>query len=66
MPMYEYYCPICGYEFEVLQRMGEGNEKLKCPNCKRPRPEKKFSTFASQGTQRSISSSSCSAKGGFT
>jgi len=49
MPMYEYHCPVCGHEFEVLQRMGEGNEKVKCPNCDTPRPQKKFSTFAAGG-----------------
>ncbi len=65
MPMYEYHCLICGHEFEVLQRLGEGNENLECPHCQTPRPEKKFSTFAAQGRPNSVPSG-CGAPDGFT
>ena len=49
MPLYEYRCADCGHRFEVLQRMGEGNESLTCPECGSPRPERQLSTFASAG-----------------
>lgn len=47
MPLYEYQCTGCGHRFEVLQRLGEGADGLACPRCRLPRPEKRFSTFAS-------------------
>ena len=47
MPIYEYTCTACHHRFSVLQRMGEGNEKLTCEKCGAPKPAKQFSTFAS-------------------
>ena len=32
MPIYEYRCDECEYEFEILQKMSEG-AKRKCPQC---------------------------------
>ena len=32
MPIYEYRCPDCGHEFEVMQRMSEDPIKV-CPKC---------------------------------
>jgi len=32
MPFYEYECPHCGYQDEVLQKIGDAPLK-KCPNC---------------------------------
>lgn len=46
MPLYEYRCRDCGDRFEVLQRLGEGAEKLECPRCGAGRPERALSTFA--------------------
>ena len=46
MPLYEYSCRECGHRFEVLQRMGEGGERLTCPRCATPAPERRMSTFA--------------------
>ena len=46
MPLYEYSCSDCGHRFEVLQRMGEGSEGLKCPNCASAGVSKQLSTFA--------------------
>ncbi len=47
MPLYEYRCPACHERFEVLQRMGESSEKVRCPECGAKEVEKQFSTFAS-------------------
>lgn len=67
MPLYEYQCTECGHRFEVLQRMGEGADGLSCPRCQGPRPEKKFSTFASTSTgSGSASATGCGAGSGFS
>lgn len=61
MPLYEYQCTECGHRFEILQRMGEGADGLTCPRCQQPRPEKKFSTFASNAGAGSGSSAAAPA-----
>ena len=33
MPIYEYLCPACGYEFERRRDMEERNLPLPCPEC---------------------------------
>jgi putative FmdB family regulatory protein len=35
MPLYEYKCSQCGYEFEVVQKSGAQPPK-KCPKCSGP------------------------------
>ena len=32
MPFYEYECPHCGHQHEVLQKLGDAPLK-KCPDC---------------------------------
>jgi putative FmdB family regulatory protein len=68
MPLYEYRCESCDHRFEVLQRMGEGNERLTCPRCGAGEPSKQFSTFASAasggGTAASFGGGGCSAPAG--
>jgi putative FmdB family regulatory protein len=46
MPLYEYVCRACHERFEVLQRIGDGAEGVRCPECGAPEPERKLSTFA--------------------
>jgi putative FmdB family regulatory protein len=55
MPMYEYECRACKERFEVLQKIGEGNEGLCCPKCNTDKPEKIFSAFCS-GTSKGVTS----------
>jgi putative FmdB family regulatory protein len=66
MPLYEYRCESCDHRFEVLQRMGEGNETLTCPRCGAGEPSKQFSTFASAGggDTASFAGGGCSAPAG--
>jgi putative FmdB family regulatory protein len=66
MPIYEYKCPVCNHRFSVLQRIGEGNEHLRCEKCGEPRPIKQFSTFATSGGSQSGSTTSGAPSGGFT
>lgn len=53
MPIYEYRCEQCDHRFEILQRLGDGADGLRCPDCGVSRLEKMFSTFASAATQGS-------------
>ena len=32
MPLYEYYCPPCGTQFEVLRPMSKMDEAAVCPS----------------------------------
>lgn len=43
MPLYEYACPHCQNQFELLLR---GNEQPACPTCGSPRVEKQLSVPA--------------------
>lgn len=70
MPLYEYACAGCGHRFEVLQRMGEGNEGLACPSCAAKRPARQLSTFAAATADGAgAAAAACAAPGcgsGFT
>lgn len=46
MPLYEYACPDCHERFEVLQRMGDGAEGVRCLACGGEHAERQLSTFA--------------------
>jgi len=64
MPIYEYRCTKCGETFEEFQNVNEGNEKLTCPKCGEPKPEKMFSAFASTGNSKGgFPAQSCSPTG---
>jgi len=62
MPLYEYACRVCHERFEVLQRIGEGAEKVRCPECGAAEIERQLSTFAAAvagGASSSAASSGC-------
>ena len=65
MPIYEYRCTRCDTTFARLQRVGQGSDEVRCPNCESPDVERLLSTFASAGSA-SGSAASCSGGGGFT
>lgn len=33
MPLYEFRCQVCGFEFEDLVRTGVDAAQVKCPTC---------------------------------
>ncbi len=33
MPVYEYRCPKCGTDFELMRRMDEMSKPAPCPKC---------------------------------
>ncbi len=49
MPIYEYECTKCSERFEVLQKISEGNEGLRCPRCDAEAPRRVVSAFCSGG-----------------
>ncbi len=62
MPIYEYQCQVCHNKFEVLQKLGEDVESLRCPKCGADELIKVFSIF-SGGKSSHKSSPACSNKG---
>jgi len=68
MPLYEYVCRECGHAFEVLQRMGERGDDLRCPVCDEVGADRQLSTFAghaSHGGSGAVNASACG-PGGFS
>jgi len=47
MAIYEYVCPKCGSEFEVMRPMSQSGRLAKCPKCG-ARGEKMVSNFGSK------------------
>lgn len=47
MPIYEYQCPSCGREFELMRPMSQAGETAPCPNCGTS-SERLVSVFASK------------------
>ncbi len=33
MPIYEYRCPKCGTDFELMRSMSQSNDPAPCPKC---------------------------------
>lgn len=70
MPLYEFYCPDCGNEFEKKMRFDQAAERPACPTCQGGNTKKKLSLFSAKGQpdkSNYSSSSSCgSGRGGFT
>ncbi len=33
MPIYEYHCPKCNVEFELMRALTQSNEQCPCPQC---------------------------------
>ena len=56
MPIYEYQCRKCEKVFEMLQKVDEGGEAVKCPYCGGQKPEKILSRFSSVKEVESTSS----------
>lgn len=47
MPIYEYRCPKCGIDFELVRPMSEMGKPTSCPECG-AEAERLVSTFASK------------------
>jgi len=49
MPLYEYRCRTCGNKFEMLRRIQDADQYLKCPDCRSEEVDRQLSTFATRG-----------------
>jgi putative FmdB family regulatory protein len=47
MPVYEYYCPKCKKDFELMRSMSQVDEPALCPKC-RTKSQKLVSASASK------------------
>jgi len=47
MPVYEYGCPKCGIEFEIMRSVVQSDEPAFCPECNSP-GQKLVSVFGSK------------------
>ena len=68
MPIYEFVCPDCGWEFEELLRTADEADAVHCLACDSQYVLKKISTFAAKiGGSRFASSlsnhTSCGSQG---
>lgn len=59
MPLYEFECLDCGFEFEELVQRASEKAQVKCPACDSLKLEEKISSFAS-----SSKSGYCAPSGG--
>lgn len=59
MPLYEFECLDCGFEFETLVRKVSEKAEVKCPACDGVKLEEKISSFASASK-----SGNCAPSGG--
>ena len=46
MPIYEFYCSDCHTVFNFLARKTADRRRPDCPRCRRPKLERRASTFA--------------------
>ena len=66
MPLYEYCCSECDYQFELLRPISRSDEDIECPRCRgtAKRMLSRFASFSkgSDGVATPIAgtSSSCS------
>ena len=59
MPIYEFYCPKCKQDFEILISLNKTNTVC-CEICGNPNVQKKVSSFGiGGGTNRIKSTKSC-------
>lgn len=69
MPLYEYRCHTCGYEFDKMVSFSDAAKSPVCPQCSGVQTSKKISMFAAHGastTNTGAAAASCSGSGRFT
>ncbi len=51
MPLYDYHCPACGADFELLVR---SSTVPQCPHCQATQLERQLSRIAPAGTSAAL------------
>jgi len=58
LPLFEFSCQECGFDFEKLVR--DGSASIQCPSCGSTEVKKKFSVFGCKAGNRFVSSATTS------
>ena len=45
MPIYEYYCADCSFDFEVMRSVSQSSDPANCAKCSKP-AERQLSNFS--------------------
>ncbi len=54
MPVYEFLCHKCGKPFEIIHSISRYDpEKVRCPECKSKRVERRFTTVFAVTSKKS-------------
>ena len=64
MPLYEYCCPDCLTEFDVLRSMSKADTPVACPECECTGPRRKLSRFAAMSKRNGGESHPVAGSGG--
>ncbi len=58
MPIYEYVCHDCGYQFDAIRQMKDADQPIQCQKCESENTKRKLSVFFASSEGRAIASSS--------
>jgi putative FmdB family regulatory protein len=65
MPIYEYVCKDCGYQFEKIRSMKDADQPIHCKNCLGEHTHRAISVFYAKSDGGSITSGGgCGSCGG--
>jgi putative FmdB family regulatory protein len=64
MPIYEYVCQACGYEFDTLRSMKDADAPIDCQKCESNHTRRMLSVFFAQSEGRSVTTTAHQCGGG--
>jgi putative FmdB family regulatory protein len=56
MPIYEYVCKDCGYQFETIRMMKDADKQILCKSCLGENTTRAISIFYSKSDGNSVTS----------
>lgn len=63
MPIYEYRCSDCNFEFEILRKIKDADVEIFCKKCQQSHVKRKISMFSATTNGKSIAGSKPSCSG---
>lgn len=54
MPLYEYQCKECGYQFDALRPIKDADKPISCKQCSSNQTERQISVFFAQSGGRVV------------